>query len=68
MSIELIRDVIWSITGIDEGINDLIGISDSSVYIWDPIQACEPMEMRFQFNDDMKITCIGRFTNHSVKI
>ena len=64
---EMLNDLVWSVSDPDdEGIIDLIGISDTSVYIWDPIQNCEPMELRYQFDENTKITCIdaSSMTNH----
>ena len=69
---EVLKDLVWSCSSVNneeneqQGINDLIGISDSSVFIWDPIQACEPMEMRFGFDQDTKISCIdaSSMSNH----
>ena len=44
-------------------IGDLIGISESSVYIWDPLQGGEPVGLRFEEITNDKISSVVSMSN-----
>ena len=57
---EPLKGLIWSDNQDQEHStgNDLIGFSDSAIYIWDSINAGDPVEMNFNFGQSTAITSI----------
>ena len=56
-----LKDLVWSVNQDESGkiINhDLIGFSDTSIYIWDPVHGGEAMELNFSFDTETTISCL----------